>query len=121
MPAYGTRARKGMTYTMTHLPHDAMTDAQDHPPTDSASDHVSSVELDALLQPRHSARKRLVQAGSIIVAVLLVIGFLVYPHWAGGFGHDDVTLPSTSTPDVPDRAPQQCHLRLTHREREAVG
>lgn len=90
-----------MAYTMTHLPHDAMTDSQDHPPTDSTSSHMTSVELDAHLQPRHSSRKRLVQAGSITLAVLLVIGFLVYPHWASGFGHDGATPPSTSTPDVP--------------------
>ncbi len=87
---------------MTHLPHDSMTDAHDHPPTDSASGHLSSVELDTLLQPKQSSRKRFVQAGSITLAVLLVIGFFVYPHWSGAFGHNDAgTPPSTSTPDVP--------------------
>ncbi len=80
-----------------------MTDAQDHPPTDSASDHLSSVELDTLLQPKQSSRKRLVQAGSITLALLLVIGFFVYPHWAAAFGHGGATPPSqsTATADVP--------------------
>lgn len=90
-----------MAYTMTHLPQDSTTNAQGHPPTDSASGHLTSIELDTLLQPRQSARRRFVQAGSIILAVLLVVVFFIYPHWAGGFGHD-ATLPSQSTtPDVP--------------------